>query len=140
MTTKALIIECEVHFGRQARGRKKLYAGPEPSVILAGRVPRVARLLALAHRFENLVNTGQVKSYADIARLGHVTRARICQIMNLLLLAPAIQQEILWLPRTTRGRDRIKLLQLQPIAAALDWRKQRVLWERLKEGAMDEAF
>jgi hypothetical protein len=140
MTTKALIIECEVHFGRQARGRKKLYAGPEPPAIVAGRVPRVARLLALAHRFENLINTGQVKGYADIARLGHVTRARICQIMNLLLLAPAVQEEILLLPRTTRGRDRIKLLQLQPIAAALDWQEQPALWERLKVSAMEEGY
>jgi hypothetical protein len=137
VTTKTLVIECDVHFGRQARGRKELNAKPHPPATLPGRVPRVARLLALAHRFEELIHTGQMKCYADIARLGHVTRARVCQIMNLLQLAPDIQEEILFLPRTTRGRDRIKLLQLQPIAAALEWRKQRVLWGRLKEGATE---
>jgi hypothetical protein len=78
-----------------------------------------------------LIRTGQVRSYAELARLGHVTRARVCQIMNLLQLAPDIQEEVLFLPRTQTGRDRIQLWQLQPIAAALDWRKQRVLWRRL---------
>jgi hypothetical protein len=49
-----------------------------------------------------------VKSLADIARLGHVTRARVTQIMNLLLLAPDIQEEILFfLPPTTDGGDPI---------------------------------
>jgi hypothetical protein len=140
VTTKTLVFECDVHFGRQARGRKEMNLGPVPPATVPGRVPRVARLLALAHRFENLIIAGQVKGYADIARLGHVTRARVCQIMNLLQLAPDIQEEILFLLQTTRGRDRIKLQQLQAIAAALEWRKQRVLWGRLKEGATEYGF
>ena len=53
-----------------------------------GRVPRVARLLALAIRFEELVTGGVVKNYAELARLGYVSRARVTQIMNLLQLAP----------------------------------------------------
>jgi hypothetical protein len=127
-----LVIECDVHFGQQAKGRKQLNAGPVPALpAVPGRVPRVARLMALAIRFDQLIRTGQVQSYAELARLGHVTRARVCQIMNLLQLAPDIQEEVLFLPRTERGRDRIQLWQLQPIAAALDWRKQRALWRRL---------
>jgi hypothetical protein len=55
--------------------------------------------------------------------------------MNLLQLAPDIQEQILFLPRTTQGRDPIKLLQLQPSAAVLDWRKQRALWQRLQWAA-----
>ncbi len=42
----------------------------------------------LAHRFERLIRDGEVRDYADLARLGHVTRARLAQIMNLLNLAP----------------------------------------------------
>lgn len=38
-----------------------------------GRVPRVARLPALAHRFERLVQTDLAADYADLTRLGHVT-------------------------------------------------------------------
>jgi hypothetical protein len=43
-----------------------------------------------------------------LADLGHVTRARVCQIMNLLQLAPDIQEAILFLPRVEGGRDPIK--------------------------------
>jgi hypothetical protein len=53
-----------------------------------GGVPRVARLMALALRFENLIREGRVADYSELARLGHVSRARQSQIMNLLLLAP----------------------------------------------------
>jgi hypothetical protein len=62
-----------------------------------------------------------------------VTRPRVSQIMNLLQLAPDIQEDILFLPRTLCGRDPLQLRQLQPIAAVLDWRKQRQLWHELLE-------
>ena len=42
-----------------------------------------------------MVDRGEVRDYADIARLGYVTRARVTQIMNLLNLAPDIQQSLL---------------------------------------------
>ena len=65
-----------------------------------------ARLMALAIRFEHLVRTGRVASYAVLARLGQVTRARISQIANLLHLAPDIQEELLFWQKPPRGRDR----------------------------------
>jgi hypothetical protein len=77
-----LSIECDVHFTKHGRGRKELESGAEPPAPTPGRVPRVSRLLALAHRLERLVRTGVVKDYADAARLGHVTRARISQIID----------------------------------------------------------
>ena len=77
-----------------------------------GRVPRMARLMALALRFDQLHRAGQIKDYTELARLGHVTRTRVCQVMNLLQLAPDIQEAILFLPLTERGHDRIQLRQL----------------------------
>jgi hypothetical protein len=94
-------------------------------------VPRVARLMALALRLDELVRTGQVASYSALAALGQVTRARISQIASLLHLAPDIQEALLFLPPTLRGRDAIILADLMPIAACVDWRKQRRLWRRL---------
>jgi hypothetical protein len=94
-------------------------------------VPRVARLAALAIRFEGLVRTGAVARYSEIADLGHVTRARISQVMNLLNLAPDILEEILHLPRTQTRRDPIHLRLLQPIASTFDWGKQRRQWREL---------
>jgi hypothetical protein len=95
-------------------------------------VPRVSRLLALAHRLDELVRTGVIADYATLAELAHVSRARISQILNLLVLAPDIQEALLFLPRTVRGRDPIHLRQLQPLAAVLDWEQQRHLWRRLQ--------
>ena len=69
--------------------------------------------------------------FTEMAALGHITRARISQIMNLLNLAADIQEAILFLPRTVRGRDPIHLRQLQPIASTIDWRKQRRQWREL---------
>jgi hypothetical protein len=66
-----------------------------------------------------------------LASLGHVTRARICQIMNLLHLDPNIQEALLFLPPTRRGRDAILLADSQRIAAVFDWRKQRRRWRKL---------
>ena len=66
-----------------------------------------------------------------MAALGNVTRARVSQIVNLVNLAPDIQEALLFLPRTVSGRDPVIVRDLQPIAAIPDWRKQRVLWQRL---------
>jgi hypothetical protein len=96
-----------------------------------GSAPRISRLMALAIRMEQLVRDGQVTDYADLARLAHVTRARITQIMNLLHLAPDIQEEILSLPRTDGSRAPITERRVRPIAAVIDWRKQRRMWKRL---------
>ena len=86
------------------------------------------RSTAPAHRFEKLIRDGEVRDYADLARLGHVTRARLTQIMNLLNLAPDIQESILSLPAVRVGRDPVHERQLREIVAVADWRRQRSLW------------
>jgi hypothetical protein len=127
-----MTIEIAVPLPRLGRGRRReLLPGAEVVSLPSGRVPRVARLMALALRLDELVRTGQVAGYSALASLGHVTRARISQIMNLLHLAPDIQEALLFLPPTQRGRDPIILADVQPIAATLDWRKQRRLWRQL---------
>src|ERR1019366_2206794 len=69
----------------------------------AGRaLPRIARLMALAIRFDGHLRADEFRDYAEIARLGRVTRARMTQIMKLLNLAPDIQEQILFLP-TLKG-------------------------------------
>lgn len=130
-----LTVECKVHFEIGRKTRKKLEVGdatPDPEALVEpGRVPRVARLMALAIRLERLVAEGVARDYADLARLGGVTRARLTQIMNLTLLAPDIQEALLFLPRTLRRRDSVNEPQLRAIAAIPDWRKQRRMWKCL---------
>jgi hypothetical protein len=91
--------------------------------------------MALAIRLEKLVRAGEVADYADVARLGHVSRARVTQIMNFLCLAPDIQEEILFLPPTERRRDPIREHHVRPIVRILDWRKQRRMWREVKAAA-----
>ncbi len=133
--TIPLTIEGTIHFKQGQRGaRKRIHQGeaPEPLPHPVGRIPRVARFMSLAIRFDQLVREGHVADYAELARLAHVTRARMTQIMNLLMLAPDIQEAILFLPRVESGRDPIRLGQLQPIALVPDWRKQRHFWSEIK--------
>jgi len=126
-----MTIEVPLSFEASGQGsHKDQRSSAESASFPAGRVPRVARLMALALRLDELVRTGQVRNYTELASLGHVTRARICQIMNLLHLAPDIQEALLFLPPTLQGRDAILLADLQPIATAFDWRKQRRLWRQ----------
>src|ERR1022692_1718318 len=97
----------------------------------AGKLPRVTRLMALAIKFQGMVDCGEVRDYADLARLGYVTRARITQLMNLLDLAPDIQEAILLYAPTTRGRDSISERGLRKLTAVVHWGRQRKMWREL---------
>jgi len=88
-----------------------------------GRTPRLTLLMALAIRFEELLRAGTIKDYTGLARLGSVTKPRIMQIMNLLNLAPDLQEALLFLPR------------IRPLGQELTERKCRAvirhaLWAR----------
>ena len=131
---RGLTIQRQVHFQRGRGSRKVLEQGAPPAAndIQMGTVPRISRLMALAIRFDHLIKSGEITDQADLARLGYVSRARVTQIMNLLQLAPDIEEEILFLPRTVQGRDPIREHMVRPIAAVLDWRKQRRMWQEVK--------
>ena len=111
------------------RGRR-----PDETVGLpnTGKLPRVTRLMALAIKFDGLIREGVVQDYADLARLGYVTRARMTQIMNMLNLAPDIQEEILFLPQTTTGRDPVSERTLRRVTAIVRWDRQRKAWREMR--------
>ena len=120
----------KVNFRNSGQSRKS--RKPQQAVVMpVGRVPRISRLMALAIRFDRLIEEGEIKDQADLARLGQVTRARVTQIMMLLQLAPDLQEAILFLPPTTNGRDRAREKQVRPIAAELNWKVQRKMWKQL---------
>ena len=91
------------------------------------RIPRISRLLALAIKFQEMVDRGEVRDYADLARLGYVTRARITQIMNLLNLAPDIQEELLHLAASVENR--LAERQIRSITKIVPWTTQRKAWK-----------
>jgi hypothetical protein len=128
-----MVIERTLPFGRRSRGgpqelqadeRRPLATVPSP------RVPRIARLMALALHIEALVQAGTVPNYAQAARLGHVSRARLSQILSLLHLAPDLQEQLLFLQRPAHGRESWPLRHVLIIAADLDWSQQRRRWRK----------
>ena len=99
----------------------------------ASRIPRVARLLALAHRIDGMIRGGVIKDWAEAAKLVGVTRARMTQIANLLLLAPEIQEMILMLPSVRNGDDSITERHLRALSVHIDWREQDIIWMSLRK-------
>ncbi len=96
-----------------------------------GRIPRIARMLALAHKIDGMIRTGEFRDLADAARAMDVTRARMTQIANLLLLAPEIQESILDLPQVTNGRDPVSERSLRKIVVEPNWDRQLELWNEV---------
>ncbi len=80
-------------------------------------VSRAARMLALAHYVERLVEDGTVRSYAQAARQLGVTRARMSQVLNLLNLSPRVQEGLLL--------GDLHLSERRMRAVAAEWARQR---------------
>ena len=106
-------------------------AGTQPEQPTPGRIPRITKMMALAIRLDHLINSGQVTDQAELARVGHVSRARLTQFLDLTLLAPDIQEEILDL-ENFRGTKRSPLeIDIREIAASHCWRTQRCRWRKI---------
>ena len=121
--------EDEVTLNRAKHGdrtaRRKSATAPAPP-----RIPRITRLMALAIKFQEMIDRGEVRDYAELARLGFVTRARVTQIMNLLNLSPDIQEQILSWSQPGCSAPCIHERSLRRLTGLLDWRTQRVQWTK----------
>ncbi|MHB9131128.1 MAG: hypothetical protein ACYDBB_08570 [Armatimonadota bacterium] len=127
-TSTPMRMEYQIHFQRERAGRKVIKEGKAPEPV--DRIPRIARLLALAHHFDRLIADGAAKDYADIARLAHLTRARVTQIMTLRYLAPEIQESIIH-TQVGMGTNTLPERQIRDIALQLDWSEQRRHWQSI---------
>jgi hypothetical protein len=87
--------------------------------------------MALAIKFQDMIDRGEIRDYAELARLGYVSRARVTQIMNLLNLAPKIQEDILCLPPAF-GRGPVTERHLRELSAIIEWGEQRRAWGNLR--------
>ena len=126
-----ITVKRKVKLNREAVGRRRSGDAPVTTRVEAGRIPRISRLMAVAIRLERMLRTGEVADLTELARLGHVTQPRMSQILNLTLLAPDIQEELLFLPRVTAGKAAVHERMLRPIAAETDWAKQRAMWSKV---------
>ncbi len=108
---------------------KRLFADIETGRIDCVVVYKVDRMSRAILDFAKIIDLFDQHKVSFVS----VTRARITQIMNLLHLAPDIQEDLLFLPRTTKGRDSIRETDMRPIAATAHWSRQRKMWKHLKE-------
>jgi len=120
MSIEKMEVEITLAPAKGRRGGRK--AGPKMPD--QPRIPRISRLMALAIKFRDMVDRGEVRDYADLARLGYVTRARLTQIMNLLLLAPDIQENLLLSTAAVEER------RLRIVSKLIEWKEQRKSFRR----------
>ena len=124
-----ITVKRSLNVKREARGQRRVEkAKSEMPRVEEGRIPRISRLMALAIRLDRLIQEGVASDQSELARLARVTQPRMTQILNLLHLAPDIQEELLFLPRVTAGKATVHEHMLRPIAAEVSWRKQREMW------------
>lgn len=127
--SEGIRLDYTVHFAPGRSGERRLREGEKPVPPVAeGKVPRISRLMALAIRIDELVRAGEIEDFAAAAELGHVTRARMSQIVNLLNLAPTIQEALLELPLVAGDKAAITERELRSIASEPDWAKQLDMW------------
>ena len=121
-------IEFRLHLPSRTSARDAVGAAPD-----SGRLPRATRVLALAIQFQEMIRTGDARDYADLARLGGLSRERVSQIMKLGWLAPDIQIEVLNFPAVSGVHFPIRERALRNISNRICWDEQRALWYKLKE-------
>ncbi|MCZ2341666.1 MAG: hypothetical protein LC104_07695 [Bacteroidales bacterium] len=134
-----ITIKKKIYFARGAQGRTRIMDKPPPAEkVPEGRVPRLSRLMALALLFDDLIRSRRCTDMGEIARICMVTQPRITQVMNLLHLAPDIQEELLFLPLVDCGRDPIHEKRMRKVCQEADFAHQRRLWEVLKRSSSAE--
>jgi hypothetical protein len=120
-------------YGRRGNDKAASMENPQPDgAESCPAIPRIARLMALALRFEGMVRKGEVQDYASLAVVGRVSRARMSQIMKLLHLAPDIQEQLLFLPLI----DGLHEVSLRPVVQRIDWSEQRLLFQKIVDRGM----
>ena len=100
---------------------------PPPKPEPVRRPAKVARMLALAHHLQSAIDRGLVADRAAVARKLGLTRARVTQLLDLLLLAPDLQLAVLAL-EAVDGAEPMSERALRAVAHAGSWVEQRAAW------------
>ena len=99
---------------------------PEP----VRRPAKVARQLALAHHLQRAIDRGVFLDQAALARKLGLTRARVSQLFDLLMLAADLQEQVLAL-EAVDGAEPMAERTLRAVAHAGTWAAQRAAWARI---------
>jgi hypothetical protein len=111
---------------------------PPPKPVPKRRPARVAQMLALAHDLQDKLDRGEHKDQAAVAREMGLTRGGLTRLLDLTLLAPDIQEEILHL-EAVDGREPLAERALRPVIRLRAWPQQREAWRRIFLGVASTA-
>ena len=91
--------------------------------------PSLRRNLILAYQIESILSDGRAKDITEIAGWLNIGRTRLVQVANLLLLAPSIQEEIIFTHNAII--EAIPEYKTREILNEPRWDKQQLLWSSL---------
>lgn len=106
----------------QNTNRRKQMAG-------IAKEPSLRRNLILAYQIESVLSEGRAKDLNEIAGWINIGRTRLLQIANLLLLAPSIQEEIIFAHNSII--EQIPEYKTREIINEPLWDLQQKLWASL---------
>ena len=86
--------------------------------------------MALAIKYQGMLDRGEVAGITELARLCHVTQPRMSQILNLNLLCPSIQEQLLFIPPMESGKPTMHEKKLRDVCAETDWHVQQSKFAR----------
>jgi len=117
---------------RHRSSRVHLSDRPPPKPEPVRRPAKIARMLALAHHLQSAIDRGLVADRAAVARKLGLTRARVTQLLDLLLLAPDLQEAVLAM-EAVDGVEPMAERTLRAVAHAGAWEEQRVAFSSCLE-------
>lgn len=128
MTATTKVFTGSLH--RVQRGHGKRFTTEAPPAPVR-RPARVAVMLALAHKIQEAIAQGKVRDQADVARRLGFTRARLTHLLDLLLLAPDVQEQVLAL-EAVDGNQPLSERMLRGLAHIAFWSEQRRQWASIR--------
>ncbi len=114
----------KLHRVQRQHGKTFVEGPPSAPPVPVCRPARVAVMLALAHKIQDAIDRGVVRDRADAARRLGLTRARMTQLLNLTLLAPDIQEQILF-AKAVDGVEPMSEKSIRGAMATISWDVQR---------------
>ncbi|HEX2691105.1 MAG TPA: hypothetical protein VHN14_31035 [Kofleriaceae bacterium] len=127
--TTGKVITGTLHRTQRGHGRA-FVAEPAPVIAPVCRPARMAIMLALAHKIAAAIANGQLRDQADAARRLDITRARVTQLLALLLLAPDLQERVLFL-EAIDGIEPVTERALRLVTHTRSWEEQRATYHAL---------
>ena len=103
-----------------------------PKDVALQKEPKLRQFLLLAYQIQELLEQGKAKDPKQVAEWLNITHNKMYIVMNMTMLAPSIQEEILF-----SNNNLIHLIpeyKMNEITKEISWNKQKIMWQELTAG------